>query len=210
MTGDYIRDTLLIGNTNTVIKNMIMGLATQFTGPAGIMGIGYDAGGSNTSAGPGYIYPGLVGQLQAQGFINTLAYSLWLNDLDSPTGSILFGGIDRAKFQDRLVVLPVQSSSNDSYPDFSVTLSSLSLVDATRKTAFSQTNLALPVVLTCGDPATYLPDSIVNPIISGVGATNDADFGPVVPCALNSSQANFSFGFGGSGGLAITVPIGES
>lgn len=55
MTGDYISDTLVIGNTNTVIKNMIMGLATQFTGPAGIMGIGYDAGGSNTSAGPGYI-----------------------------------------------------------------------------------------------------------------------------------------------------------
>lgn len=90
-----------------------------------------------------------------------------------------------------------------------MTLSSLSLVDATRKTAFSQMNLALPVVLICGDPATYLPDSNVNPIISGVGATNDADFGLVVPCALNSSQANFSFGFGGSGGLAITVPVGE-
>lgn len=52
------------------------------------MGIGYDAGGSNTSAGPGYIYPGLVGQLQAQGFINTLAYSLWLNDLGKSVSGI--------------------------------------------------------------------------------------------------------------------------
>lgn len=36
VTGDYISDILVIGSTNTVIKNTTMGLATQFTGPAGI------------------------------------------------------------------------------------------------------------------------------------------------------------------------------
>ena len=30
--------------------------------------------------------------------INTVAYSLWLNDLDASTGSILFGGIDTEKY----------------------------------------------------------------------------------------------------------------
>ena len=79
--GDYINETLQIGNT--VIKDMTMGLATQATRPFGIMGIGYDAGESIAATSPSNIYPNVVAQLKAQGFISTLAYSLWLNDLST-------------------------------------------------------------------------------------------------------------------------------
>lgn len=125
------------------------------------------------------------------------------------TGSILFGGIDSEKFHDSLTILPVQKSSDDSYRDFTVALSSVSVIDATGKTAFFQDNLDLPVILDSGTTITYLPDQIVDPIISGVGAVNDPDFGLILPCAYRSSAANFSFGFGGNGGLKITVDLGE-
>lgn len=125
------------------------------------------------------------------------------------TGSILFGGIDTAKFHGSLVVLPVQKSSNNSYTDFTVALSSVSVIDATGKTAYSQGNLALPVILDSGTTATYLPDDVVNPIISGVGAINNSDFGLTVPCSLSASSANISFGFGGDGGPSISVSLGE-
>jgi len=124
-------------------------------------------------------------------------------------GSILFGGVDTAKFHSSLIVLPVQKSSSDSYTDFTVALSSVSLTDASGKVAFSQTSLTLPVILDSGTTATYLPDSVVNPIISGAGAINDPDLGLIVPCSLGSSPANFSFGFGGTGGPSIDVPFGE-
>lgn len=77
--GDYINDTLAIGNT--VIKQMTMGLAIQASNPQGIMGIGYDADESIAEQDPESIYPNVISQLKDQGYINTLAYSLWLNDL---------------------------------------------------------------------------------------------------------------------------------
>ena len=147
--------------------------------------------------------------MKAQGYIHTLAYSLWLNDLDSNTGSILFGGIDTAKFSGSLIVLPVQPSSNSSYTDFTVALSSISVKDAAGNTAFSQSNLALPVILDSGTTATYLPDNVINPIIGGVGAVNDPDFGLIVPCSLANSPATFNFGFGGNGGPSIQVSLSE-
>ncbi len=81
VTGDYINETLAIGNT--VIKGMTMGLALEATRPFGIMGIGYDADESIASQDPTAVYPNIVAQLKAQGFISTLAYSLWLNDLST-------------------------------------------------------------------------------------------------------------------------------
>ena len=81
VTGDYINETLAIGNT--VIKEMTMGLALQATRPFGIMGIGYDADESIASQDPAQVYPNIVAQMKAQGFISTLAYSLWLNDLST-------------------------------------------------------------------------------------------------------------------------------
>ena len=79
VTGDYINETLAIGNT--VIRDMTMGLAFKATRPCGIMGIGYVADESIAAQNPTAVYPNIVAQLKAQGFISTLAYSLWLNDL---------------------------------------------------------------------------------------------------------------------------------
>ena len=81
ISGDYINETLAIGNT--VIKHMKMGLAFQATRPFGIMGIGYDADESIVASNPAGVYPNIVAQMKNQGFISTLAYSLWLNDLSA-------------------------------------------------------------------------------------------------------------------------------
>ena len=81
VAGDYINETLAIGNT--VIKDLTMGLAIEATRPFGIMGIGYDADESIAATDPDQIYPNIVAQLKAQGFIRTSSYSLWLNDLST-------------------------------------------------------------------------------------------------------------------------------
>ena len=125
------------------------------------------------------------------------------------TGSILFGGVDTAKYHGDLTALLVQKSSNDTYRDFTVALSSVAVVDAAGKDAFSQDNLALPVILDSGTTITYLPDNIVNPIISGVGAIDYPELGLILPCSIRTSPAKFRFTFGGSNGAVIEVPLEE-
>ena len=88
VVGDYFNDTLTIGKTT--INNMTMGLALQADSPYGIMGIGYDAGESISAVSPDDVYPNIVSQLVNQGYINTLAYSLWLNDLSKTTIDSLY------------------------------------------------------------------------------------------------------------------------
>lgn len=124
------------------------------------------------------------------------------------TGSILFGGVDTAKYKGNLVVLPVQAT-NGTYRDFTVALSSVSVLDCSGAVQFSQSNLALPVILDSGTTDAYLPDSVVNPILGGVGVINDNEYGSIVPCDLANSAATISFGFGGSGGQTISVGLGE-
>ena len=124
------------------------------------------------------------------------------------TGSILFGGVDTAKYHGDLVVLPVQGD-NGAYRDFTVVLSSVSVLDCSGAVQFSQTNLALPAILDSGTTNAYLPDSVLNPILGGVGVINDREYGPIVPCSLANSPATLSFGFGGDGGQTISVGLGE-
>ena len=124
------------------------------------------------------------------------------------TGSILFGGVDTAKYHGNLVALPVQAD-NGAYRDFTVVLSSVSVLDCSGAVQFSQTNLALPVILDSGTTDAYLPDNVVNPILAGVGVINDREYGSIVPCSLANSPATLSFSFGGNGGQTITVGLGE-
>lgn len=99
--------------------------------------------------------------------------------------------------------------TNDTYRDFTVVLSSVSVLDCSGAVQFSQTNLALPVILDSGTTDAYLPDSVVNPILSGFGVINDRNYGSIVPCNLANSPATLSFGFGGNGGQTISVGLGQ-
>ncbi|KAK6349603.1 hypothetical protein TWF696_005887 [Orbilia brochopaga] len=72
------------------ISNLTMGLATSFqTSPA--LGVGVP---QNTTA---YPYESFLQSLQSRGMINSLVYSIYLNDLYAP-GDIYFGAIDETRF----------------------------------------------------------------------------------------------------------------
>lgn len=77
--GDYFSDTVVIGKKS--ITNTQMGLARYASRGVGILGIGFQSGESIAATDPDLIYPNLVNQLKDQKYINSLAYSLWLNDL---------------------------------------------------------------------------------------------------------------------------------
>jgi hypothetical protein len=209
-SGDYISDNFEIGGAS--VKGIQMGLALRSTVGIGIIGIGYRAG---ESVLPKNRYPNLIDELVNQSLINLRAYSLYLDDKETSSGSILFGGIDTEKFVGTLKVLPVQKDpQSQTFESFFVLMTSLSMTDQSGQTsAFTNADFPLLVVLDSGTSLTYLPTHLVDAIISETGAVDDTDnTGFIfVNCDLRTTRPNafLTFGFGGSSGPVIHVPLSE-
>jgi Eukaryotic aspartyl protease len=207
--GDYFADTLDLGG-DTSIQNLTMGLANRATRGLGIMGIGYSAGESIVAVDPTAVYPNIIDQLRNQGFINTRAYSLYLNDLNADSGNILFGGIDTNKYTGDLIGLPVQPDANSGgFTSFTVAFTALSVMDASGNSQLTRDNIAIPAILDSGTTNTYLPDDLANAVLQGVGVTTSEIFGNVVSCQLANESATFVFEFGGKGGATINVSLSQ-
>jgi hypothetical protein len=210
--GEYITDVLNIGSTK--LTNMTMAAATELRAPAvGIMGIGYKAGESisaSIAAGEGgQLYPNVINVLKDQGHINQLAYSLWLNDLDSLTGSILFGGVDTAKYHGELIALPVQlDSQSDALTSFTVAWTGLSFTSC-GKTIDLSPSAAVPAILDSGTTDLLLPDDIANQVFNGLGVVTDVNYGNLIKCSVLDDAGAFSFSFGGQGGPTVNVSLSE-
>lgn len=80
-TGDYFTDVFQIGGAS--LTNMTMGLGLRTDIPNGLVGIGYAVNEAivGTTQSLKSVYPNLPVNMVDEGLINTIAYSLWLNDL---------------------------------------------------------------------------------------------------------------------------------
>lgn len=150
--GDYFTDVLRIGGVT--VTGQQMGLAIDTTIGTGILGIGYpsDEAICKPSGCPGQ-YPTMVQNMVSQKLINTQAYSLWLDDLQASTGSVLFGGVDTAKYMGSLATLPVQP---DTYAQglidsFTVAWTGFSIGGCS---TFASSSFAEPAILDSGTTLT--------------------------------------------------------
>ncbi|MCJ1431224.1 hypothetical protein MMC27_000575, partial [Xylographa pallens] len=235
-TGDFFTDNIKIGGVTVMNQQMGLSLESTSNSNNGLVGLGFDineAGVTDNGAQP---YPTLVDSMVNQNLINAMTYSIWLNDLskllprllsppittplratnsvpypDTEKGSILFGGIDTAKFTGPLLSLdmsPDQQSGTVS--TMSITFTSLSINDTGIITTFSPHSFAAPVVLDTGTSFTFLDPTVALPLIDYVGAIPDPTFGYIVPClAYFNYPASLTFGFGGPTGPRIVVPFSE-
>jgi len=188
-----------------------MGLALTAVDSIGVMGISFASGETICWEHDecSRIVPTVVDQLKAAKYTQRNAYSLYLNDLQSDSGSILFGAIDTAKYSGPLIALPMQPDGQGNVTDFSVSLTSVSIYTADGKTQkLSSPDLAVPALLDSGTYDTELPASIANAIISGMGAVYSGGSN-IVPCRYTNADATIIFGFGGPGGPQISVPMSE-
>ncbi|RCK54694.1 Candidapepsin-1 [Candida viswanathii] len=108
----------------------------------GILGVGYK---SNEAFAD---YDNVPLSLKNQGIISKTAYSLYLNSADSESGTIIFGGIDHAKYSGDLIAVPVTTGG-----EFRVHLNSLA-IDGTTIPA------SLEGLLDSGSTYTHLQSSV--------------------------------------------------
>ncbi|KAI0160656.1 acid protease [Xylariaceae sp. FL1272] len=201
--GDYITETFAIGDVS--LTNMTMGLADTTDIPYGLVGVGY-----KTNEASDTIYNNLPVVMFNEGKINTIAYSLWLNDLDASTGSIMFGGIDTDKYQGDLIRVDVQPDSRlntDTITSFIVQLSGLTAHSSSGDDSLGGT-FPVSVVLDSGTTLSYLPTELADDIYNEVGAVFYQGV-PLVPCSLADKEGYFAFAFGGDDGPVIQVGLDE-
>lgn len=203
--GDYFTDVFEIGNT--AISNMTMGLGLQTNIPYGLVGVGYALNEASTDK----IYPNLPVNMQQEGLISTVAYSLWLNDLDASTGNILFGGIDTKKYQGDLTRIKVyEDPRTKAFTSFIVALTSLEAASNSGSDELSSQEFPVPVVLDSGTTLSYLPTDLATEIWKEVGAVYMDEVGSaLIPCSRANTAGHFAFGFAGVGGPAINVTMDE-
>ncbi|KAH8673662.1 aspartic peptidase domain-containing protein [Xylariales sp. PMI_506] len=187
-SGDYVTDNITFAGIT--VDSLQFGIGYTSSSSEGILGIGYPASEVQVGRAKLASYDNLPAKLVTDGTIQSNAYSLWLNDLDASTGSILFGGVDTAHYTGSLQTLPIQTSSSVN-STFVITLTSVTLDNTT--IADEQ---ALPVILDSGSSLTYLPDDWVSQIYTQVnGVYDDNEGAAYVPCSLADSAMTLDFNF---------------
>ena len=178
------------------------GIGYISTSEQNVLGIGYRTNEVQVARAGMPTYDNLPAKLVADGMTGANAYSLWLNDLDASTGSVLFGGVDTARFGGSLVSVPVQQVDG-MFIDFVVTMTGMTLGSTT-----VASNEALGVLLDSGSSLTYLPDDMVKSLYNQVNATYQQQDGVAfVPCSLAEQDVKLSFKF--SSPAQVDVPLRE-
>lgn len=104
--GDYGADVFSFNaDGSNILKNFTFGIASETSDPIPVLGIGLKE--LEQTVDPKYKYDNLPILLKQQGYINKVAYSVYLNLLEDGEGNVLFGGYDRAKIDGEFTKLPI-------------------------------------------------------------------------------------------------------
>ncbi|KAL8826856.1 MAG: hypothetical protein Q9170_007239 [Blastenia crenularia] len=217
--GTFIQDTITVAGV-TIDKQYLALIDTAInptpgqddTFATGILGIGYSSAESMVINADEDPYDTVLERLKGDGYIETLAYSIWLDSFDSGTGSILFGAVDESKYQGPLKAAPiVRGPITDDVPRTAIQMTSLTLNDKSGSFPLSSDDTEVWATFDTGATFAYLPAGLTKAIYENAGVILDDTTGgvPTIPCNMSTADANFTFGFGGLGGPQVSVPIKE-
>lgn len=194
-TGTWATETVTLGPisvTQLPFGNVNKGV--DLGGTVGVMGIGAMQNEAPVILNTGTMYPNFPRKLKEQGHIKKVAYSLYLNSLNSTSGSLLFGGVDKSRFNGHLYTVPVVSDRS-----LDVTLTSLG-VNGDAVNSWEPAGITLD----SGTSFTYLPPDAVSEIgdkVDGADLLGGLYF--IDSTNINWKQ-NITFDFSGA---KIHVPI---
>ncbi|KAL9118033.1 MAG: hypothetical protein Q9187_005425 [Circinaria calcarea] len=202
--GDYVTDTLRIGGSTLTKLQLAVGYNS--TSSEGVMGIGYPALEVQAVNNGDQPYANIPQAMVEQGLIQSNAYSLWLDDLASSSGSILFGGVDTDKYHGSLSTLPIQPEEG-AYLEMIVTLTGVSLTQNGKNTSMATTELPTGVLLDSGSTLSYMPATLAQNLYKALNVQYSSRARRAFcDCSLAQSTATIDFSFSGA---VISVPLRE-
>lgn len=209
-SGVWGTDTLHIGSVN--ISHVSIAVANYTNSTIGVLGIGlqglettYSGGGFSSS----YEYANFPIVLKDNGIIEHVAYSLYLDEPDVSTGSILFGGIDHSKYKNGLYTVPlvnIYSQQGIRRPiEFDVTFYGIGIQTDSENITIAQTSI--PALLDSGTTISYFPPSLLRLIVAQLDATYSSSLGYyTMDCVSEDDPTLLVFDFGG---FHITSPLAD-
>jgi hypothetical protein len=224
--GNYYNDTISVGglppliNAPFAVGNLTTPFYTQ--GMRGIFGLGsrtqesiYNTSGRNLTK----TYQPLWERLALRAPSGTRKYSIWLNSQDAKYGTVQFGGEDATKHEGRLKAVPLNVDENGDFGSWSVNLTSVTRSVRVNgqgkevKTKLTPANYSLDYTVDSGSPNMYVPTTLYNAIVDGLGATEIINMAPYVPCSLrdlSSGYLDFEFATRSKGApVSIRVRLDE-
>ncbi|TGO90809.1 hypothetical protein BPOR_0050g00140 [Botrytis porri] len=198
VTGAYATDNFMIGSGPT-LKKLQFGVASGSNRMfAGIMGVSWGLG-----LGTGYY--NIIDQLALQGLTKTRAFAIDLGNVDTASGSIIFGGLDTKKYYGSLIKNPIIPfyQSPDGYPSIQIRYwINMTYFGITfpgqLPTNLTSTGYAKPVIVDSGSTLSYLPPSLVNamlPYFPGWVSKGGGLY--TIPCSFKNIAGTVDFGFAG-------------
>lgn len=181
-TGDWVLDTLAVGSVT--LQDFQFAVASSAKGRTGVFGISLE-GSESLNHGRQPEYANFPVQLRNQGYIERTVYSLYLNSFDATDGTFLLGGIDYAKFEGPLTVIPLENDRA-----FQVAYDSIGY----NGQFFGASNIA---VLDSGTSYTFIPNDAFYPISDAVGLSSETNDNTGLNYIDCGSDVALSFVFNG-------------
>ncbi|KAI8225242.1 putative aspartic-type endopeptidase OPSB [Colletotrichum sp. SAR 10_86] len=218
--GEIMSETLSIGDVH--LGKLNMGVVDTADTYIGVLALGfntsaytpspYSSSSSNTSS---ESLPTVPDRLLTDGKINSTAYSLWVDDLSTESGSLLLGAVDRSKFDGPLTRFPIVTSFSTSKV-FNTRIHSINSSKSSSDVLEPLGSLGTsyndkPIVrISPHNIASWLPEDIAQDIYAIAGATwLESQSNYVVPCSANTSTAQLAIQLHGFDGPVLNVPISD-
>lgn len=204
-SGPWGTDTITFDGVT--LNNTSIGVANISNSTIGVFGIGmtvtestYSGVGLLTSGATPYQYENVPAAMVSQGLIHKNAYSLFLNDADADSGSILFGAVDHSKYSGQLYTLPIlkmyKLRSQSVALGFDVTVQGVGLTNGTDSVTVTTTQF--PALLDSGTTLMYLPVLLSDLIAQEIGASYSSRLGYyILDCPSDDDPTQIVFDFGG-------------
>jgi yapsin 1 len=203
--------TSVVSFGNATVENFIFAVANETDSSVPVFGLGFES--SESSQGmvmealdEAFYYTNFPAALKQSGFIERTLYSLYMNS-ETSEGSVLFGGIDHAKYTGDLVTLPLDSTNTSDGVEqpstFNIQLSSLTLAGS--EGDVKAISSPVSVLLDSGTSFVYLPEDAVNNTMKTFGAVYSEEIGLyVIDCPNGPTDIDFDFQFGD---VNISIPF---
>ena len=213
--GDFFTDVVTIGDTSIKPGIVSIGLATQLidgdidNDGRGLVGIGYatniDESEELTAYKNGAPPVTVVGAMVQNGDIARESYGLYLNDYNNGVGDIVFGGVDSSKYDGECVALPVIPNTHGSYSAFYVELTSIDIQTSNATQPLLTSQAILPALLDSGTSSQRWPVELFSEVAQLINIDQDN----YVRCSIGDLEVSVDYGFGGSDGVKVNVPISD-
>lgn len=211
VSGSNFTDKIAVGEIE--LDDYPMGLVSDADRYIGMLGLG-----RNSSSGGSYV--NFIDRLVQRGSIKSPAYSIWLDDAEGSSGNLLFGAIDKSRYEGELIRISARDSLAY-YRSFGVALAS---INGTKEKsgesmpAIRSNDFPVAATISPGEVLSYLPDTIVDSIAAMVGAeyyspyTGSSSSLMTIPCdagTRDNSTVNFVLQLGGEGGPVLNVKTSD-